>query len=233
MGRGAAAALLGVAALAAAGGALVVGHGAGPAAAEAARAGDEIRAALAAATTASRHDLEAEATAAAAVPQLGNALAQKMDAFTLQDLFATEDWWAPHRARAVVVTTPAGVVVKRNGPAEGLDGPPTKELVAAVQAGDGKPASAIVRAGAAAFLAAAARVEDAAGYTVVLARPIDAHLLADWAEPSHLALTISDGHVALPTGGAPGPARAEALVGREAEVVVDDGGAWLAAAAPL
>ncbi len=226
--RRAAAACLGLAALAA-GGAALVGRGARPGRADAARASEEIRAALDAAKTASLSDIEAEVKAAAAVPQLGNALAQKMDAFTLEDLFRSEDWWAPYRARMLVLTSAAGVVVKRNTPEGGL---PTAELVAA--AAEGKGGAGILRGGTSTYVAAVARVEDAAGFALVLGRSIDAHLLADWSQRSGLALTVSDGHVALPTGGGPGPARPEALIGNEAEpVVLDTAGSWVAASVAL
>jgi hypothetical protein len=226
--RRVAAACLGLAALAA-GAAALVGRGARPGRADAARAGEEIRGALEAGKTVSLGEIEAEAKAAAAVPQLGNALTQKMDAFTLEDLFRSEDWWAPYRARMIVLTSAAGVVVKRNTPEGGL---PTAELVAA--AANGKSAAGILRGGTSAYVAAVAPVEDAAGFALVLGRSIDARLLSEWSQRSGLALTVSDGHVALPTGGGPGPARPEALVGNEAEpIVLDPAGSWVAASVAL
>jgi hypothetical protein len=223
--RRTAATILGVAALAAAGGALTVGRGGRPPRAELEHAGDEIRGALEAAKAASLREIEGEVATAAAIPQLRNALVQKMDAFTLEDLFSSEDWWTPLRSRALVVTSSTGVVLTRNAPEGGFA---ATALLAA--AAEGKPASAVVRAGRTAVVAAATRVEDVAGCALALGRAVDGHLLADWAERSHVALTLTDGRAALPAGGAPGPARAEALAGHEAEpVVVDDGGAWVAA----
>src|SRR5262245_40436207 len=47
--------------------------------------------------------LESDVERAAAVPQLKAALGDDVDAATLLDLFETEDWWAPYRARPAAV----------------------------------------------------------------------------------------------------------------------------------
>src|SRR5947209_4797530 len=49
--------------------------------------------------------LESEVKRAAAVPQLRAALADGVDSATLVDLFDSEDWWAPFRARAAGVVS--------------------------------------------------------------------------------------------------------------------------------
>src|SRR6185295_1034367 len=59
--------------------------------------------------------LEAEASAAAALPQLRNAIEDGVDSYTLQDLFASETWWAPYRERVAAVVSADGAVLATHG----------------------------------------------------------------------------------------------------------------------
>ena len=99
--RGVAAAILGAGALGAAAAALLAGPSAESRRADAARAGQEALALAKEAFAASARELGDEVAAAAAVPQFRSALADKVDTFTLDDLFKSEDWraapWAAER----------------------------------------------------------------------------------------------------------------------------------------
>ncbi len=55
-----------------------------------------------------KRGLELEVKGAAAIPQLQAALEDGVDAATILDLFDSEDWWAPFRARgaALVIGEP-------------------------------------------------------------------------------------------------------------------------------
>ena len=75
---------------------------------QAAHAGGAAQAAVKAARDGALDTLASDATAAAAIPQLGAAIRNKVDAFTLEDLFTSESWWAPYRSRAV--NDPRGVL---------------------------------------------------------------------------------------------------------------------------
>jgi len=198
----------------------------------AARVTGEAQAAVTAARDASLEGLAAETAAAAAIPQLGAALRNKVDAFTMEDLFASESWWAPYRPRAVSLVGPAGVLVTRNAPAGSLG---TPDVIAALGARPGGTGVALL--GDRPFLAAARPIDapalpDGARWTLVFGRPLDAELAAAWAKGAGGALLISDGHRALVAAGAGPAARPEDLFGHEGEArVVDAGGGW--AAAPL
>jgi tRNA A-37 threonylcarbamoyl transferase component Bud32 len=228
-GQGRWAAILGAAALGAAAGAFLAGGDGRARQDDAVRASNEARAALQAATTASLRALGAEAEAAVAIPQFRSALADRMDAFTLQDLFQTEDWWAPYRARALTLTGPSGPIVKRNVPGGDLG---AAELVA--NAAGTRPASAVVRSGDGVFLVAAAAVNapDLLGWALILGQPIDAALLNDWSARAHAGVLVSDGRQVLLAPVGPQPGKVDELVGHEGESpIVDTGGDW--AAAPL
>src|SRR4051794_40618871 len=57
--------------------------------------------------------LEQQVARAAAVPELKAALADRVDAPTLLDLFDTEDWWAPFRSRDAAILVGAQVLAAR------------------------------------------------------------------------------------------------------------------------
>ncbi len=57
--------------------------------------------------------LQEQASRAAAVPELKAALADRVDAPTLLDLFDTEDWWAPFRGRDAAILVGGQVLAAR------------------------------------------------------------------------------------------------------------------------
>ncbi len=61
------------------------------------------RARLGAALTERTRGLEAEVARAAQVPELRAALTDRVDGATIVDLFETEDWWTPYRARDAAI----------------------------------------------------------------------------------------------------------------------------------
>jgi hypothetical protein len=218
-GRGAATAILGLGALGAAAGALLVGGTGAARQAEARRAADEARNAVRVAVAASAHEVAEEVTEAVAVPQFRAALSDRVDTFTLDDLFQTEDWWAPHRTRALVLVGPQGVVMSRN---VASSGPGPADLAA--RASTARGVAAVARVADQVYLAAAAPVSISApaGRVLVLGRVIDRALLETWAAQAHAGLMLSDGRSELRTGGSPQPGRPGALVGHEAEPFVAD-----------
>ncbi|MES1206841.1 MAG: hypothetical protein ABUS79_12965, partial [Pseudomonadota bacterium] len=73
----------------------------------------DTRAHLASALARLTQPLEDQVARAAAVPELKAALADRVDAATLLDLFETEDWWAPFRGRDAAVLIGAQVLAAR------------------------------------------------------------------------------------------------------------------------
>jgi hypothetical protein len=220
------AAFLGLGALGAGAAALLAGTSTDARRAEAARAGQESLSIAKDAIGATARQLVDEVTAAAAVPQLRSALVDKVDTFTLDDLFKSEDWWAPHRARALVLTAPEGVVMSRKV-AGGA--PAAAELAARAAGARGAPAFA--RDGDELFLVASAPVaiDDPPGRVLTLGVGVDAALVEAWAKAAHAGLALTDGHGLVRAGGAP-PPDAAALAGHEGDaVVLDPSGAWAAA----
>jgi Protein kinase domain len=224
----AAAAILGLGALGAAAAAMLAG-GSEAGRAEALATTETARTAVTAARDSTSRALVAEVAAAAAVPQLRAALANKVDTFTLDDLFQTEDWWAPHKARALVLVGPDGVIMSRNVAA----GAPAAELAARATAAPG--GAALARAGDQPFLVAAAPVAgEPAGRVLVLGVPVDGPLLDEWAGTVRAGLLLSTGQGAPRAGGGLLPGQPMGFVGREAEgVIVDATGSWVAAPVEL
>jgi serine/threonine-protein kinase len=229
--RRAATAILGLGALGAAAGAVLAGGTSGARHAEARRAADEARNAVRVAVAASAHEVAEEVAAAVTVPQFRSALTDRVDTFTLDDLFQTEDWWAPHRARALVLTGPQGIFMSRNLPSAG---PGPADLAA--RAATARGVAAVARVNGDVYLAAAAPVgiAEPPGRVLVLGRAVDTALLDAWSAQVHAGLSLSDGHGQLRAGGAPQPTRPGALVGHESEpVVLDPEEGWLATAVDL
>jgi Protein kinase domain len=229
-GRGGTAAILGIGALGAAGAAFFATGSSDARRATAAAASQRALAAARAAVVSSARDLAEEVVAAAAVPQFTAALHDKVDTFTLDDLFKTEDWWAPHRARAVVLVGPAGVVMSHNvrGGA-----PAAAALATSAAAHDASP---FAHVGGEMYLVAAGAVSvsDPPGRVLVLGLPVDDALVESWAAGARSGVLITDGHGLEHAGGLPRPSSAADLTGHEAEpVVVDAAGAWAAASSEL
>ena len=152
--------------------------------------GDEAMRLASSVTAAATRGMKTEVAAAAAVPQLRAAVRNRVDAATLEDLFATEDWWTPFRERSVAITTGSRTLVSRTvhglvpdaelGPRVRTEGP-----VAEIRQSDGVPA-----------LVGAAALDDAANgaaTVLTLSRPIDAALVAEWARAAGTSLAVSDG----------------------------------------
>jgi hypothetical protein len=221
LGRRGVAAFLGLGALGAgAAAAYLAGPGAEAHRAEATRAGQEALELAKSAFEAAKVELGAEVVTAAQVPQLRSALADKVDSFTLDDLFKNEDWWAPYRARALVIRAPEGVVMSRNV----AGGTAAAAELTAVRG------ASLRRAGGQLYLLASANVpvEDPPGRVLTLARPVDESLVEAWATRAHAGLLLTDGTGFTLAAGAPRP-DAAAVAGHESDaVVVDAGGTWAA-----
>ena len=171
-------------------------------------------------------DRDAEATAAASVPQLKAALRNRVDAATLEDLFATEDWWAPYRDRAVSIVGRNGLLVSH--PAR--QSPPAADLISRARAG-GAVATA-TNAGGEAVLIGAVVVDGVVGAPVLtLTRPIDALLLGQWARASGSPTAITDGKRLLFASDV--EIAAESLAGHEGDAARTFAGRRVAAAAAL
>ena len=228
-GRNATAAVLGLGALVAAAAAFFTGGVSDARRAAVTATASEALATAQAAVAASARDLADEAVAAAAVPQFHAALHDKVDTFTLDDLFQSEDWWAPHRTRALVLMAPDGVVMSRNV----RGGAPAAAALAA-RAAAHDPVLLAREGGDAYLLAAGAvTVPDAPARVLVLGLPVDDALVASWAARARVGLLVTDGRGFELAAGEPRPASAE-LAGHEAEATfVGGAGAWAAAAADL
>jgi len=152
--------------------------------------GDEAMKLASSVTAAATRGMKTEVAAAAAVPQLRAAVRNRVDAATLEDLFATEDWWAPFRDRSVAITAGSRTLVSRT--VHGLV--PDAELGPRVRT-EG-PVAEIRQSGGVPALVGAAALDDAAnGAATVLtmSRPIDTALVAEWARTAGTSLAVSDG----------------------------------------
>ena len=190
--------------------------------------GDEAMKLASSVTAAATRGMKTEVAAAAAVPQLRAAIRNRVDAATLEDLFATEDWWTPFRDRSVAITAGSRTLVSRTvrglvpdaelGPRVRTEGP-----VAEIRQTDGVPA-----------LVGAAALDDAAnGAATVLtmSRPIDTALVAEWARTAGTSLAVSDGQRVIASsdseiGKIP-------LVGHERDATFPNDGRFVAAPSAL
>ena len=223
------AAILGLGALGTATAAVLASDGAAGRRAETERALEALRPALETARTSTLAALVDETRTAAAVPQLRAAFGNKVDTYTLDDLFQSEPWWRPHRSRGLVLVGPNGVIMSRN-----VNATDAGELAARATGASG--GAALARVGSGAFILASAPIEvaDRVPRVLVLALPIDDSLLQSWSDAVHAGLMLSLGRGGagaawgLPAGAGGG------LVGHEGERIVSDAaGAWSAAAIAL
>lgn len=161
-----------------------------------------------------RHALEARVRAAAAIPELRNAAATRIDAFTFNDLFATEDWWQPYRESAALVFDGDRPLVTRGAP-DVTDAAAWRFW----NHGKGNTASAIVVGDQRAYLASGLRLDDKGALGLVLAEPLDAERLGQLAKKAHLPrMVVSDGKRLYGLSGAAGAAEPlGAVLGHEAE----------------
>jgi Protein kinase domain len=228
-GRRGTAAILGVSALGVAGVAFLATRSSEARSAAAAAASQRALAGAQAAVMSSVRDLADEVVAAASVPQFTAALHDKVDTFTLDDLFQTEDWWAPYRARAVVLVGPSGVVMSHNV----HGGAATAAALATSSASHDATPFAHVGGDTYLVAASAVSVPELPGRVLVLGLLVDDVLVEGWAAAAHSGVLITDGSGLEFAGGTPRP-NASDFTGHETEpLVVDMAGTWAAASYEL
>src|SRR5580692_9857136 len=173
-----------------------------------ARAG-ELRERLKTALLAAEGPLQAEVALAARLPELRSAVAERVDAATILDLFDTEDWWTPFKARDAAIVASDRLVVIRGDKQLAL---PAGLVSRAAEAGVG----AGVVAGSRALLAAVAPVAPlhrrAEPTYLMLMSPFDAAALSRELE---LPLALSDGRRVIDAGEERQKQALADLVGRE------------------
>src|SRR5450432_787792 len=186
----------------------------------------EMRARLNAALTAQEQTLQTEVVRAAHLQGLRAAVADRVDAATLLDLFDTEEWWAPFKKWDAAIVASEHLVMVRGDKALGL---PADLVARAAEAGVG--AGVIV--GAHPVLAAVAPIAPlhrADPTTLILMSPFDAAALA---RELGMAVALSDGRHLLATSDDRQKEALVALVGKEEQArVYDRAGGQLAAAIP-
>jgi hypothetical protein len=173
--------------------------------------------------------LRARAKAAADLEPLRAALSDRVDIPTVVDLISTEDWWRTYRDDMAATRLIIGDQVAHQGSLD-LGTQDGGVVIAARREG---PAAEIVSIGGRLTMVAAARLDiNAKGDpTVVLARPFDPKLLNQVAARTELALLLTDGRAPLAMAGdeAMKPFL-ESLIGRSAQVTVQDSAAGREAA---
>ncbi|MFL5305706.1 MAG: protein kinase domain-containing protein [Polyangia bacterium] len=168
--------------------------------------------------------LEEQAARAAALPELKAALADRVDAPTLLDLFDTEDWWAPFRGRDAAIVVGGQVLAAR-----GDKHPPSP---AGLAPSPSTPhATAGLLAGARPLVAAASSValpDNSASTTLLITAPFDP---APLAASAGVPIALSDGRQLLAaTGDDAQRATLAGLAGKESSAVISDGSGLLAVA---
>jgi hypothetical protein len=175
--------------------------------------------------------LEVEAKAAAAIPQLKAALGDGVDAATIVDLFDSEDWWAPFRARGAALVSAGRTLAAREKGDKRMPLPDEAMLGRAQTAG---VASGVLTGDGALIIALAPAGNGKKGEPVylVLGMPLDAQ---DLSKATGAPAMLSDGLRPISVAGSASQQLALAhLVGRGAEGRVrDPEGTWLAQAASL
>ncbi|HSS40509.1 MAG TPA: hypothetical protein VLT58_17215, partial [Polyangia bacterium] len=160
---------------------------------------------------------------AASVPALKAALADRVDAPTLLDLFETEDWWAPFRSSDAAILVGAQVLAAR-----GEKHPPSPAGLAA------SPSAPLVTAGLLAgtrpVIAAATRIALPEATTLLMTAPFDP---ASLAASAGVPIALSDGRQLLAASGDDAQrASLAGLVGKESSAVVTDDRGLLAVGVP-
>ena len=145
-----------------------------------------------------KRGLELEVKGAAAIPQLQAALEDGVDAATILDLFDSEDWWAPFRARGAALVSGNRVLAARSDKGEKkLPLPEARMLERAQTAG----VASGVLVGDAAIIAAVVPVganKKGDATFLMLAQPLDA---ADLAKTTGVPVLLSDGTRAISVAG--------------------------------
>jgi len=233
--RNAASVICAVAALGAAAGAIVARRGQGAAVAEAVQRNQAETAGVLDATQKAleglERGLEIEVKNAAAIPQLKAALADGVDAATILDLFDSEDWWAPFRARGAALVTAGHTLAARMD--KGDRRMPLPEAAMLDRAQTAGAASGVL-VGERALIAAVVPVTGARPDTtfLVLAMPLDAQ---DLQKATGAPALLSDGQRAISVAcSVAQQTTLSGLVGKERDGRSQDAEAtWLALAAPL
>jgi hypothetical protein len=178
-----------------------------------------------------KRGLEIEAQAAAALPQLKTALGEGVDAVTIIDLFDSEDWWAPFRARSAALVTAGRTLaarVDKGGMRMPLPGAAMLERAHTAGVASG------VLIGDSAVIVALVPVAAAPGDSIylVLAMPLAAQ---DLQKATGVPVMLSDGTRPISVAGSASQQSAlSRLVGREGEGSARDReSTWLALATAL
>jgi len=224
-----------IAAVAAAAGAVVVRRMQSSAAVEAVQRGQAEAAGVLDATQKAleglERGLEIEAKAASGIPQLKAALADGVDAATILDLFDSEDWWAPFRARGAALVADGRTVASRRERGDKRIPLPDSAMLGRAQTA-GVASGVLV--GDMALVAAVVPTSDRRGEPtyLVLTMPLEAQeLLKATGAPA----MISDGQRAISTAGTATQQSALArAIGKEGEGrAQDEEATWTALAAPI
>jgi hypothetical protein len=177
-----------------------------------------------------KRGLEIEVKGAASIRQLQAALEDGVDAATILDLFDSEDWWAPFRARGAALVAGNRVLAARSDKGEKkLPLPEPRMLERAQTAG----VASGVLVGDAAIIAAVVPVGAKGAPTfLMLAQPLDA---GDLSKASGVPVLLSDGTRAVSVAGTTAQQATMArLVGKEsAGNARDPDGGWAALPAAL
>jgi hypothetical protein len=212
-----------VAAVAAAAGAVVVRQVQSAAAVAAAQRGQTEAAGMLDATQKAleglERGLELEVKAAGAIPQLKAALGDGVDAVTILDLFESEDWWAPFRARGVALVTAGRILAARTD--KGDKKMPLPEVAMLQRAQTAGVASGVLAGDGALVVAVVPLAGRRADSTyLVLAMPLAAQ---DLQKAAGAPAMLSDGTRPISVAGSAAQQSAlSRLVGKEAEGSVRD-----------
>jgi protein kinase-like protein len=176
--------------------------------------------------------LEIEVKGAASITQLKAALADGVDAVTILDLFESEDWWAPFRARGAALVTAGRTLAARMDKGDKrmplpnvamLERAQTAGVASGVLLGDSVLVVAVVPVGT-------ARRGDST--YLVLAMPLEAQALQ---KATGVPVMLSDGQRPVSVAGSASQQSAlSRLVGKEAEGRAQDPESmWFALATPV
>ena len=174
-----------------------------------------------------KRGLEIEVQAAAALPQLKTALGEGVDAVTIIDLFDSEDWWAPFRARGAALITAGKTLAARTDKGDRhmplpdvpmLERARTAGVASGVLVGDNALIVAVVPVG---------RAYRGDSIYLVLAMPLAAQ---DLQKAAGTPVMLSDGTRPISVAGSASQQSAlSRLVGRESEGRASDPESmWLA-----
>ncbi len=139
--------------------------------------------------------LRSRARMAAGLEPLRAALSSRVDAATLIDLFATEDWWRPYRDEVIASRVVVGDSVAHHGPVD--LGTFDQSVVAGARRN--QQAGEVVAVGGRPLVIAAARVDlnMKGDPVVVLAMPLELKMLEGVAARTKLSLVLTDGRSPL------------------------------------